>query len=88
MKITDVPSRASETVSREIQGDTFIMDVTRSQLHDLNAVGGRIWELIDGHRTVDEIVDVIVEEYEVERERACEEVLSYLAVLREKGLIA
>jgi Coenzyme PQQ synthesis protein D (PqqD) len=88
MKTTDVPSRVSETVSREIQGDTFIMDVTRSQLHDLNAVGGRIWELVDGQRTVDGIVDALVEEYDVDRERAGGEVLAYLEVLREKGLIA
>ena len=48
MELADIPVRTSETVSRVIESDTFIVDVGQSQLHDMNEVGGRIWELIDG----------------------------------------
>ena len=63
------------------------MDVERSELHDLNAVGGRIWKLTDGHHSVADIVDALTEEYDVERSRAESEVCAYLDKLREKGLI-
>ncbi|MCQ2354436.1 MAG: PqqD family protein [Clostridia bacterium] len=35
----------------------------------------------------DEIVEKILEEYDVSREQAAEDVLSYLAELREKGIL-
>ena len=87
MDLTDVPVRTSETVSRVIQSDTFIMDVGQSQLHDLNEVGGRIWELVDGKRSVADIVDVLVDEYEVEPSKATAAACGFLDTLRDKGLV-
>lgn len=91
MELNEIPMRragARELLTREIASDTFVMDVERSELHDLNAVGGRIWELTDGHHSVADIVDALTEEYDVERSRAESEVCAYLDKLREKGLIA
>ena len=39
-------------------------------IYNLGEVGGRIWELIDGKRRLEEIRDVIVEEFEVTPEKA------------------
>lgn len=91
MDLNEIPARragAQELLTREIASDTFVMDVERSELHDLNAVGGRIWELIDGRRSVAVIVDALTAEFEVDRARAESEVSAYLDILREKGLIA
>ena len=91
MDLNEIPARragAQQLLTREIASDTFVMDVERSELHDLNAVGGRIWELIDGRRSVAEIVDALTAEFEVDRSRAENEVSAYLDILREKGLIA
>lgn len=91
MDLNEIPARragAQQLLTREIASDTFVMDVERSELHDLNAVGGRIWELIDGRRSAAEIVDALTAEFEVDRARAENEVSAYLDILREKGLIA
>jgi hypothetical protein len=87
MELTDIPVRTSEKLSRTIESDTFIMDVEQSQLHDLNEVGGRIWELVDGQHSVASIVATLVDEYEVDQPNAEAETCAFLDTLRERGLI-
>ena len=87
MELTDVPVRTSETVSRVIDSNTFVVDVEQSQLHDLNEVGGRIWELVDGQHSVATIVATLVDEYEVDQPSAEAETCAFLDTLRERGLI-
>lgn len=57
-----------------------------SRLHVLNAVATRIWELCDGEgATIDELVEALVEEFEVTAETARDECIAFIedAVSRE-----
>jgi len=47
-------------------------------IDNLNQVGARIWELIDGKRQVHEIRDLIVAEFEVSQEEAEKDLLTLL----------
>jgi hypothetical protein len=51
----------------------------------LNETGARIWELIDGQRTVAEIRDIIAREYSVSRDRLETDLMVFLDQLREIG---
>ncbi|MEW6348653.1 MAG: PqqD family protein [Thermodesulfobacteriota bacterium] len=62
-------------VSREIMGEIILVPIRRiageiDGIYSLNEVAARIWNLIDGERSVEEISKVIVEEYEVSPEEA------------------
>ncbi len=62
-------------VSREIMGEIILVPIRRSageidSIYSLNEVAARIWNLIDGDRSVHEIGRVIAEEYEVASEEA------------------
>jgi len=85
---TDIPQQSPEAVARTIDGELFIMNAANQELHALSEVGARVWELADGKRDVAGIVDAIVDEYEVERARAEEDVLAFLEILIGKELIA
>ncbi len=55
------------------------MTPTDARLHVLNPVGTRIWELCAGTgRTSDQIVDVLLAEYEVVRAVAAEETRAFI----------
>lgn len=62
-------AQCQRTASRVIDGKAIIITVDQNQLHVLNDVGTRIWQLADG-RSLTEIVDALVDEFEVDRERA------------------
>jgi hypothetical protein len=73
--------------------DEFILVPIRQNVGDLqcmytlNRVGSRIWELLDEHKTVDELVGIITREYEVETDQARADVIEFLEQLTEIGAV-
>ena len=73
-------------VARKI-ADEYIMVPIRENIaasgyvYTLNAVGGRILELIDGERSIADIAATIVQEYEVTTEQALADTLDFLGQL-------
>jgi len=57
------------TASRILDGKAIVITIDRNQLHVLNAVGTRVWQLADG-RPIDANVDEIVREFDVDPGRA------------------
>ena len=79
--------KAPTTASRVIEGEAVILSMETKVLRGLNPVGSRIWELIDGQRSVEEIVGVIVKEFDVEPARADEDVRGFVQEVLDKGLV-
>lgn len=81
-------TRDPDAAWRIFEDGAVIVTPQESVMHSLNPVGTRIWELADGTLTVNEILDVIVEEFEVERESAEQDVLQFCRALADKGMLA
>jgi hypothetical protein len=56
-------------------------------IYTMNEAGGRIWELIDGVRRLNEIKDIIVEEFEVSPEEAEVDIFEFLQQLEHIGAV-
>ncbi len=56
-------------------------------IYTLNEVGTSIWKLIDGTRSVEQIVEQIGNEYEVSDDDATKDVFEFLTTLEAEGLI-
>ncbi len=50
-------------------------------------VSTRIWELVDGERTVQELLQTICQEFDVEEKRARSDLLKFLRHLKSIGII-
>jgi hypothetical protein len=87
VQITDVPSQSPDSAARVIDDATFVLHGETSELHALNEVGARIWELTDGSRTLADIAAVIQEEYEVDADRAQADVNEFISELVGKQLV-
>jgi len=74
-------------ISSELGQEAVILNLKTGVYHGLDAVGGRIWNLIQQPTTVTDIKNVIVDEYEVEPERCEQDLLELLQSLAEEGLI-
>lgn len=61
--------------------------VDLDSVFNLNRVAAFVWERLDGTRTTAEVVDALVERFEVERERAEADTLELLETLRAIGAI-
>ncbi|MBD6615045.1 lasso peptide biosynthesis PqqD family chaperone [Komarekiella sp. 'clone 1'] len=86
---TDYPKvvAAKNQIFSELQGEAVILDINSGVYYGLNQVGVSIWNLIQAPKTVKEIRDALLAEYEVDSQ-ACEtDILVLLEDLATKGLI-
>lgn len=54
-------------------------------MHQLNLLGGRIWNLCDGSRQQEQIVDALLEEFAVERDVLSVDVDEFIQDLIKRG---
>jgi hypothetical protein len=87
MGVAVIPAKTSTSASRSIAGEAVILSLDTKVLRGLNSVGSRVWDLIDGQRSIDDIVDAVVAEFEVDRPRAARDVEAFLRQLVDRGLV-
>lgn len=80
-------SRAEGKLSTELDGETVILDMESGQYVGLDIIGTRIWDLIENKISVQGLVEVLVEEYDVERHDCLQDVQHFLSELAGNGLI-
>lgn len=78
MELKGILKHNEDFIYRLVDGEAVLMSPLGDGLHIFNEVGTRIWELVDGNNTIEEIVDQIYQEYEVEKNVAYEDTLMFL----------
>ena len=76
-----------EQVSADLKDEAVILNMRNGVYYNLNALGARIWQLIQEPTSVGTVCDKILAEYEVEAQRCEQDVLALLGDLKTQGLI-
>ena len=76
-----------DAMTSSVGVETVILHFTAGTYFGLDEVGTRIWQLVQDRRSVREIRDTLLEEYDVGEERCERAVHALLASLAEHGLI-
>jgi hypothetical protein len=82
-----IPILNPAVVGRIVSGEAVIVLPLKGQVKVLNEVGARIWSLIDGKRTVSDIVSVIYKEFAVSEEEAMKDTRVFLKQLSDREII-
>ena len=73
---------------RQVDDEVVVLDGRRANYLAINGAGARLWPaLVDG-ATLEQLADVLVETYEIDRARATADVNGFVAALAEQGLMA
>jgi hypothetical protein len=78
--------RHPDVAWQTIGDEAVVMSLAEGRVLGLNATGALVWSLV-GERDEDGLVAAVVERFATDRERACEDVRGFLALLRERGLV-
>jgi methyltransferase-like protein len=81
--LKSVPSRSPSIVTRKTGNEYVLVPVTNNiadmtSVYTLNETGAFIWELIDGKKSVEEIIEAVIDKYDVDREKATKDVFSLI----------
>lgn len=75
-----------QVIDRIVDEEALLIHLQSGEYFSLNRVGTRIWEHIDGSRTVADLASVIASEYDVDEGQAQEDVLTLVNNLIEENL--
>jgi hypothetical protein len=84
---------SDDVVAREIEGEIIIVPLVagiadlEDELFTLNETGKAIWELLDGRRSLQEVIRQLSEEYQAEPEQIQNDVLGLVRELWRRGMI-
>ena len=87
IKLNSMIIRNAEIDDTDLDGEKVMMNLDKGQYFMMNEVGSRIWEIASEPKTVEEIVQALLNEYEVEREQCKNTVVEFLGELAKSDLI-
>lgn len=91
--MTSIPAhavvvRSRRVVENELNADeTVMLDVDQGRYFGVSEIGKVIWETVAEPTSVDDLVAVLLERYEVDEETCRREVISFLNELTDQGLL-
>ena len=79
--------RSSDQVSTDLGGEAVILGLRSHEYFGLEDVGVRIWGIIREPKTVRDILDTLLNDYDVEPKRCESDLLAVLQEMADEGLI-
>jgi hypothetical protein len=77
-----------DVVARQVGDETVILQIGSGTYFGLDPAGARIWQLIEEGKILDEICEVLLDEYEVSREKLEADIAVFIKGLSAQNLIA
>jgi hypothetical protein len=87
LSVHSVVVAADEQVSCPLGEEYAILNLKNSVYYGINPVGTRVWSLLKQPRSVEELRDTLLNEYEVDAELCERDLLNLLEKMRSEGLI-
>lgn len=92
VQLDDCYKKDPSIVFREIAGEMILVPIRQNvgdleSIYTLNETAARVWELLDGQRTLREIRDELVQEFEVEADQAQQDLVELLEQLESVGAV-
>jgi len=87
LTLETIVTRGSKHVETEVGGQVLMMSVEQGKYFALDQTARRIWQLVEEPVSLKQVVDKLLDEYEVEAARCEVEVLGFAERLLSNGLI-
>ncbi|MGH9682087.1 MAG: PqqD family peptide modification chaperone [Candidatus Acidiferrales bacterium] len=87
LSVHSIVVAASEQVSCPLGEESAILNLKNSVYYGLDPVGARVWTLLQRPRSIRQLRDALIEEYEVDAQRCEADLLELLEKMRVEGLI-
>lgn len=87
MSSNTVYRRNADILTASVDGELVMMSIQAGNYYSIGGIGTLVWELLDRPRTLDELVDAVVADYDVERARCAADVAAFVDELLGLNLI-
>jgi hypothetical protein len=88
MDLGAVLKRNPRAAFRIYDGQATIVTSDPGQTMVLNEIGSTIWKQIDGVRTLSQILETVLNEYDISREQAEKDLFDFVASMHDHHLVS
>jgi len=82
-----IPVRNEEIVWRNLEGEAVLLNPHSGKYYGLNEVGCSFWEKVDGENSMETIIDLLLEEYAVDKKTLEQDLEELAQDLEEREII-
>ena len=87
MDLETILSKTPDAAYRIYDGEATIVLPSKAEVTVLNPVASLVWDAIDGRRTLAEILESVLRDYDVPRDQAMHDLIEFVKTLREQGMV-
>lgn len=87
LNLDTVVSQKEDVDVTELNGEKVMMDLDKGKYFMLNETGSVIWDAINEPKSISEIIESVVNEYDIDKETCQSKVLEYLEKLNHEELV-
>jgi len=90
--LNTIVTQSPSIVTRKT-GNEYVLVPVANNIADMNSVytlnetGAFIWEQVDGKKSVKDLIEILIVEYQIDRETATEDVLSFIEEMKKYLII-
>jgi hypothetical protein len=88
LDLRQIPIPNQDFCVRQVGDELVFLAESGDQYISLNPVGSFIWQQIDGNHSLQDILDILCDEYDVPREEALGDLREFVAQLAAEGLLS
>ncbi|MFA7486661.1 MAG: lasso peptide biosynthesis PqqD family chaperone [Lysobacteraceae bacterium] len=87
MSSKTVYRRNADILAANVDDDLVMMSIRAGNYYNIGGVGTLVWELLSQPRSLDDLIDGVVADYDVERERCAADIGAFVEKLVSLNLI-
>lgn len=80
-------SLSPDALFQEVNGELVILDLASEKYFGLDALGTRIWQLLNENQSLGEVKEIILSEYDVSQKQLDADINQLLDSLQQAGLV-
>jgi hypothetical protein len=88
MDLDVVLTRSSNAAYRIYDGQATVVLPDGAEVNVLNETGSLVWESIDGKRTLRQILEDVLREYDANPQQVEKDILEFVAALRQHRMVS
>jgi hypothetical protein len=87
ISLNDTVIQGKGNIVSDMGGEKVMLSVNNGKYYNLGEIGGSIWDHIEKPIAVNQLIAVLISEYEVEQSECEEQTISFLEILLADDLI-
>ena len=87
MTLDSIVRVSDDVLFENLDGEGVLLNLKTGVYLGLDPVGTRVWQILEDQSVVSGILDAMLAEYDVHRQRCCDDLLALMSAFEEHGLV-